>query len=860
MALKWREVIKKPEYQALSPQEKADAQQQYFDQVIAPQVGADTEGARKQFYDQYPVGGHAELFQEPDKKTTPDDGVEHFTAEKFSQSLLGRAIESVTGKGRTTPEIEKLKPVGDAPELNALSALAAKMGWMQLFGSDESQKNVLEEMGATFTEDEKGNPIVQLPSGEYALNKPGLSPQDVTSGAATLLATAPAAAVTTPVKAALAMGGAEALTEAITSALGGEDLSPGQIALASALGWLPASVRSTLGKTVKATGEKAAQKELEAAGKISGAQGAEAQRIMSKLSPEALGYALSHSGADRDAAIKAIADQTGRGFGEIKAAIDAADRNAAGRMTTLTKEGLRGNLDKLAQEAKTSPERMKIAEELGLNPDVMPPSFFSDNRQFIEFYQALKQMPGSVLSPVEEEALKQTSKLADDLIAKFGGSTDLSQIDQTVKSEVANLIETMETQSDAIYESAFAKIPHDTQLSASNALDVVKAELSWLGGESKKGMLSPAEKDILHYLSPEELPDGTIKNPVFGMVDRIRQNIGAAIQSGKGPYSNAEVGKLKQLYEALTKDSEAKLEDLGLFQDVKKAKALVQKRKDLEAKSINLFGRDLANSILPKLKEGMMAATKGDAAKLNKVMNAVPEALRPQVAVSALHYLFTAGARGGDKALSIPGFVKGYEGLMRNSLAQRALFKHLSPEARQTLAKFYTYAKGVNDAISAVPKTGVVGTISQEFSAADTVAEKILSGDIGGKTALIDKVLSHTPGVKGAYGIAKGVAKAGLKESVGIAPEERMSKGMDLLASPEFQTAARHYANRKVASEMAIKQADAALKSSAKYKAWHKTLSNAEKILVDRLGPYKTFAYWATLQHAKGGNAGSKGE
>ncbi len=43
-------------------------------------------------------------------------------------------------------------------------------------------------MGAKLRQDEKGNTIVSLPSGDYALNKPGLSPQDVASFLANALA------------------------------------------------------------------------------------------------------------------------------------------------------------------------------------------------------------------------------------------------------------------------------------------------------------------------------------------------------------------------------------------------------------------------------------------------------------------------------------------------------------------------------------------------------------------------------------------------------------------------------------------------------------------------------------------------
>ncbi|EDK1967266.1 hypothetical protein CH513_15400 [Salmonella enterica subsp. enterica serovar Infantis] len=60
MAKKWAEVIASPEYQGLSAPEKANAQAQYFDQVVKPQLPADqVDEAHAQFYNQYPVSNAA---------------------------------------------------------------------------------------------------------------------------------------------------------------------------------------------------------------------------------------------------------------------------------------------------------------------------------------------------------------------------------------------------------------------------------------------------------------------------------------------------------------------------------------------------------------------------------------------------------------------------------------------------------------------------------------------------------------------------------------------------------------------------------------------------------------------------------
>ncbi|WP_336993573.1 lytic transglycosylase domain-containing protein [Lelliottia amnigena] len=55
MAKAWKDVIASQQYQALPPDQKAQAQAQYFDEVVAPKVGNDWAAARDQFYAAYPV-------------------------------------------------------------------------------------------------------------------------------------------------------------------------------------------------------------------------------------------------------------------------------------------------------------------------------------------------------------------------------------------------------------------------------------------------------------------------------------------------------------------------------------------------------------------------------------------------------------------------------------------------------------------------------------------------------------------------------------------------------------------------------------------------------------------------------------
>lgn len=54
MAKAWKDVIASQQYQALAPEQKAQAQEQYFNEVVAPQAGNDAEQAKQDFYAAYP--------------------------------------------------------------------------------------------------------------------------------------------------------------------------------------------------------------------------------------------------------------------------------------------------------------------------------------------------------------------------------------------------------------------------------------------------------------------------------------------------------------------------------------------------------------------------------------------------------------------------------------------------------------------------------------------------------------------------------------------------------------------------------------------------------------------------------------
>lgn len=154
-------------------------------------------------------------------------------------SLFQRAADMFTGESRMTPEMESLSEIGNAPELNKMSwsAFKTSLGLLAT-GDDEKAKSVIKSNipEAEFTNDSAGNTIVNLPSGQYALNKPGISPQDIAKGVFDIAAFTPAGRAASIPAAAAKAGATELGLQEATRQVGGGDIDIGDVALSAALG------------------------------------------------------------------------------------------------------------------------------------------------------------------------------------------------------------------------------------------------------------------------------------------------------------------------------------------------------------------------------------------------------------------------------------------------------------------------------------------------------------------------------------------------------------------------------------------------------------------------------------------------
>lgn len=95
MAKAWKDVIASQQYQALAPEQKAQAQEQYFNEVVAPQAGDQAEQAKQAFYAAYPPPTTQQTTQQPTQQ--PQESEQPQQQAGFMSDLGNAAAE--TGRG-----------------------------------------------------------------------------------------------------------------------------------------------------------------------------------------------------------------------------------------------------------------------------------------------------------------------------------------------------------------------------------------------------------------------------------------------------------------------------------------------------------------------------------------------------------------------------------------------------------------------------------------------------------------------------------------------------------------------------------------------------------------------------------------
>lgn len=155
---------------------------------------------------------------------------------------------------------QDLQEIGAASELNAFSwpAFKASAGLLVTDNDESSKKLLKEQFGAdvSFKDSDQGV-IASLPSGDYYINKKGLSGQDIIKFASDMLAYTPAGRAKTILGAVGKSALTETALEGSEQALGGEDVSIKDIAISGGIGGFFKGIENLLGAGYRAIKGKA---------------------------------------------------------------------------------------------------------------------------------------------------------------------------------------------------------------------------------------------------------------------------------------------------------------------------------------------------------------------------------------------------------------------------------------------------------------------------------------------------------------------------------------------------------------------------------------------------------------------------
>tara|TARA_R110000868_G_scaffold210375_1_gene460386 strand:+ start:21220 stop:23253 length:2034 start_codon:yes stop_codon:yes gene_type:complete len=414
----------------------------------------------------------------------------------------------------------------------------------------------------------------------------------------------------------------------------------------------------------------------------------------------------------------------------------------AEKRTELNRALSSGDKESLSAMIDADPEFFKALNELDVKEKGLP-SAASKNRQYQETEQALKKIPGSDLSKKEFNQITELQNKSDKLIESFGGTTDKSELSMRLANDSAKAIDDLNLTTEAAYKGIRDNIPKKTASKMENIGSYVKQELDDLGGDISQ--LSPLEKRLLSMSE---------KGATYHALDKIRKEVGATIGKKSDKYKSEDIGALKNIYSKLTDDQEVVANSLGMSDSWGAAKDLVKKRKALEDASINMFGKNLSDSFMPKMGLAMKKLTTGDYKKFSKLIDSVPKKQRQEVMVSALNDVFTMGSRK-EKQLNIAGYADWYNGLSKNKELKQKVYQYLPAGLPKKLEALGRVTNGIRDAQSAAPIGGQVMASSSVFDqAVNGIAKRFLTklpgviGDIAqvgldkGKSKNLDAALA----------------------------------------------------------------------------------------------------------------------
>ena len=561
----------------------------------------------------------------------------------------------------------------------------------------------------------------------------------------------------------------------------------------------PAAPEAAAAPTASADASAAAQPAAAPAQAAAAAPDQAATAATAEQAPEAAAAAqpATQPAATAPAATMSSADLADQARRAVGAAPLGIGKNAA--------------IDTLATQAAPDQTALGYARDLGVE-DLLDADHVTTNQAYRELAAAAKSIPGSDARAAEIPKLEALGVRAQQIVSDAGGTNDLSQLSQGVKSDLMNTQHGLDQKAEDLYKQVMSDVGPNMPVTAPKTGAFLEERAQQFNGVD--GMPS-LERKAYQMLTPKQVPaeggavgETALQRPTYTMLDYLRKQVGNAIDNPQF-FKDSDQGALKNLYGLLLDDQRSNLETVpGALEKYDLASATTQMRKSVEGDMVSLFGRKVSQelygpedsqvggALATPLRTAMMALPKGNESNFVNLINAVPKSMRQQVTVSGLRYAFNRSLQ--DGSLNFKNFADWWDGLKQNSRAFSAVMANLPDDTRAELGKMAYLSRGVADSLQNRIMTGRLGVVAKDLQSSDGVVSKVMStAKKGGAGALIAGA-AHAAGPVGA-----GAAELLLNVLDRGKPQVAKAVG-DLITSPEFSAIVK---SPSTASDESIKAA-----------------------------------------------------
>ncbi|WP_323083910.1 hypothetical protein [Providencia alcalifaciens] len=480
------------------------------------------------------------------------------------------------------------------------------------------------------------------------------------------------------------------------------------------------------------------------------------------------------------------------------------------------------NIESFAQEVKPDQKVLDAARRLGME-DSLTPGMYSENPAYRAFENAVSSTPGNRAYHNRRDAIERLGNEADRFINDFGGDLDKSLVNAVTKNRYTSLRDELYEESNRLYKQVESAIPKRATVDTSNTMKAIEDFGDDVGGLEAMKKLFPKASNSLDLLDPNTLP-------TYGRLDRVRMMIGEAQSRKAGkdnPFVNMATSDLNKLYAAMTRDQEAAALKYGAGDLWNEAKGVARQQFAVQDAMIANLGKDTNKGIIEQMQKAVVDMSQGKGADFRRLVNNLPDDVLQNVVITSMNKAFTTNAKSPGQSLGVDGFVKWYNGMLRNKSNMQALSRSIGYDASKRLRSIYDVAKGINRQNS----------------------ERVYS------SSQIDKMMNNFAGEGGAlskiYGIAKKVASAeaattsaGLPGSgtvgvlsslLGKGKSSRIQAADDLITSSTFKNISKIVLSKETTPQQR-KLMDRAISKLPQYRRWLETIPKEEAENIRRAG------------------------